>query len=72
MMFPDSDFSSSRSDICDEGMSSASLISLLISLGVSGWRAPPSRIFLCSFGSVIVEGGSMSAEVMILAGVTGV
>lgn len=60
----------SRSDTTLEGGSLAWLSSLPSSL--SGCVAPPSLSFFFSFGLVIVEGGSMSADVMTLFGVMGV
>lgn len=60
----------SRSETTLEGISLASLISLLSSL--LGWEAPPSFSFFFNFRFVIVEGGSMSAEVMTFLGVIGV
>jgi len=67
----DPSFSPSRSDVWVDDSSSASLTMLLFSV-LAGCVGPPSFSFFFNFGSVIVEGGSMSADVMTLAGVTGV
>ena len=67
----DSSLSPSISDACADDSSSASLTTLLVSV-LAGCMAPPSFNSFLSFGFVIVEGGSMSADVMMLAGVMGV